>query len=108
MSDSQGNIAIVGDEEQTIGVFIEPSDGFELDPVVWQVLLDGGTPLGVVEGCDDSDGLVENERVFLGIADEFAIDANLVIGSNFEALLNNCHSVDLDSAFGNVVFRCAT
>ena len=107
-----GELAVVGQQEQPLGLGVEASDVHQaqrvgqlgvLGQVVASVLGHGGSALRVLHGGDDPCRLVEHEGDELGVGeDSAAVDADL-LGQRVhsDACLGDGDAVDADAAVGD-------
>ena len=100
--------AVVGQEQQALGVDVEPADRHDPRQVGRQGVENRRPPLGIARGGDEPAGLVEEkEPRALGRAEPLAVDPDVVgvadvIGGALEHL-----AVDADAAGGDPGFGVA-
>jgi len=100
MHERMGHRAVVRDQQQPLGVIIEPADGIEPAPVLADEIHHRRAPLRVADGGDDAVGLVEHEvdRRRLKV-EELAVHLDMVaLRIGLGAQLGDDPAVDGDAA----------
>src|SRR4051812_19028695 len=100
-------VAVVRDQERSLGVVIEAADRVDALVDAHEVLRDGRTALGIGERGDGRRGLVEQEiDLVLRLGDDAAVHADdIVRGVGFGAELANDRAVQLDAALLDELLR---
>ena len=102
MGDHAGQAAVVGEEKQTLGVDVEPSDGDNAGQILRQIVEHGRTALGVARGGHEPAGLViKPEARALLRWKRLAIDRDLVGGRHVDGGRVQDLAVEGDAAFGD-------
>ena len=104
-----GEGAVVGEEEETFAGVVEAADGIDALGERAEELHDGGTALGITDGCDVAFGFVEHEvEEALGWLDGFAVDGDGVgVGIGFGAEFGDDLAVECNAAGGDDFFGFA-
>lgn len=99
--DGVGKVAIVGEEQQPLGMIIEAADGVDALPDAAQMLNDSGAALGIVHGRHHAVGLVHGQiEKLAGGVEELAVDLDVIGGEvGLGAKLGDGFAVDADTAF---------
>jgi hypothetical protein len=104
----QGEVAVVGQEEQAAGVSVEAADGIGMHAaqVSGKQVKDGGASLGVADGAEVVYGFMQEYVDFLdGWDDGFAVDTDVVMsGVDAGTLRGDGYAVDLDTTGGDEFF----
>jgi len=101
---------IVGEDEQSLGIEIEPADGLDPSLFTMEEVSNGGSPEGIIEGGNASPGLIQKE-VCLGLefADRLPVNPNVILlGIGLATKARNDRSVDLYPSLDDEPFRMTT
>ncbi len=103
-----GQLAVVGQQQQALGVEVEPADGDDARQLRRQLVEDGGAAFGVGVGGDEAARLVvAPEAQRLGHGQGLAVDQDLVARPDVERGCGQQRAVDADAAFGDPTFGLA-
>jgi len=109
MRDQVGEIPVVRQEQETLGIVVQPADRVYADLDAFKQIVHRGPSLGIGHGRHKTRGLVQHDirRRLFGI-DEFAVNLDMVfvrigLGSQF----GHDRSVHPHPALGNKLFRSA-
>lgn len=92
------DFAIIGKQQETLRFAVQSTNGIDAFLDVDEIH-DGPALLLVVDGCDETAGLIEDDEARLLPPDDLAINANLVPGRmNACSELGDRHAIDLDAA----------
>ena len=100
--------AVVGEEQQALGVDVEPADRDDARQVRRQGVENGRPPLGIAGGGDEAAGLVEQEEPgALGRGEPLAVDPDVVLVGHVVGGALEHLAVDGDAALGDPGLRLA-
>jgi hypothetical protein len=105
----RGEVAVIGEEEQSFGVVVEPSDRIDVLAYAAQQIDHGRTALGIRPRGHVSGRLVEQDvAMAFGGFHPASVDANVVNGRvGLDAHFAHGLTVDRHASFGNQSFRRA-
>ncbi len=107
VSEFEGEIAVVGEDDEALAFQIESADVIDAGPVVWDQVEDGAAVFLIGSGADESGGFVEDSvKGLLGL-DELIPDFDVVAGLDEGAEVIHGLSVDFDASFSNEGFDTA-
>ncbi len=104
MHETVGQVAIVGQQQQTLTVFVEPAHGVDaLADVRHQI--DGARPAGRIEvGAEVAARLIDQPVDELLAVQRLAIDAHRIVGFDLRAQLADNQAIHADAATDNQLF----
>jgi hypothetical protein len=102
MQEPVGEVAVIREQQETLGIVVEASDGKEPGRVVGQQINDDGSPARVLEARDVAARLVEEQiRDGVARADGAAVEGDAIRrGIGLRSGLEAHHAVDGDTAGG--------
>lgn len=105
MGESLRQVAIVGDDQQAGGIFVESSDGEQAGAIAGKQVEDAAATFGIVSGAEETGGLVEHE-VFLPLnLQPLPIERDgLTPGFDCGAKLSDRLAVDRDASGSDQLF----
>lgn len=103
-------LTIVGENEQSLGIEIEPADGFDPSLFALEEVSNGGSSQGIIEAGNASPGFIQKE-VCLGLdfGDRLPVNPDMIpLWIGLETKARNDRSVNLYPSLNDESFRMTT
>lgn len=101
MSELRGEVAVVGQDEEALGVGIEASDGVDALVNAGEEVEDGEAAVGVGRGGEVAEGLIEKEVGDAFGLDASAVDADVIASQGGLVADSDDAAIDGDASLGN-------
>ena len=108
MCEVQGEIPVVGQEEQPLAVFVEASDGMQVRPFLWEQVGHDASVQVVAASGQKPHGLVQGDVNLTSSFHRTPFDLDrVVVGVDLGAEFFDYRAIDLDEAVDNETFASA-